>query len=120
MKYIMLLVLIYSVNAFSSVLFEDDFDIIEEGLWVKWGSEYAAGASYSIEDGQFHLHNSGAGWIPAALDINTDITESDYTILVQLTAEDCFRAGVLGRGSIAEFAGYLLAIIPVENKLVLA
>jgi len=116
----MLLILICSVNAFSLVLFEDNFEVDEESNWTKWVSEYAAGASYSIEDGQFHLRNSGAGWIPAALDINTEITESDYTILVQLTAEDCFRAGVLGRGSVAEFAGYLLAIIPIENKLVLA
>ncbi len=120
MKYIMLLIMICSVNAFSLVLFEDNFDIIKEELWVKWGSEYATGASYSIENGQFHLLNSGAGWIPAALDINADITESDYSILAQLTPEDCYRAGILGRGSIAEFAGYLLAIIPVENKLVLA
>ncbi len=124
MKNFLFIIMLIPTFLLAGVVFEDNFDEGSSASWVEWDSEYAENAIYTVTDGAYHLFNSGAGWLPAAANTyeiaGMAITSSDYSYLARVTPEDCFRAGILGRGSMSDFAGYLLVIIPPENKLVLA
>ncbi|RKZ01950.1 hypothetical protein DRQ21_09655 [Candidatus Fermentibacteria bacterium] len=118
------LVLVLYTTLLGGVLLEDDFSDGNDDGWLKWTEGYASNASYEVAEGEYHLMNSGPGWIPAASHTgdlaNGTMSSSDYSILVKVTPEACYRAGILARGFMPSFTGYILVMIPSENKLVLS
>ena len=112
----LLLITSFVVNA--EVLFEDDFNDGDAVGWLEWTSGYAANAQYNVISEEYVLSNSGTGWIPAAShngDQSGMMSTPDYSIVAQVTPVNCFRAGILARGYIPSFTGYLLVIIPSTN-----
>jgi len=104
------------VNA--DVLFEDDFNDGNADGWLQWTSGYGVNAQYNVIEEQYVLSNSGSGWLPAAAhngDQGGMMSVADYSILAQITPVNCFRAGILARGYVPSFTGYLLVIIPSTN-----
>lgn len=112
----LLLVTGLMVNA--DVLFEDDFSDGNADGWLQWTSGYGANAQYNVVEEEYVLSNSGTGWLPAAAhngDQNGTMSTADYSIVAQITPVNCFRAGILARGYVPSFTGYLCIIIPSQN-----
>ncbi len=112
------LILVSGGIAFAEILFEDDFSDGDADGWLEWTSGYGANAQYNVVDEEYVLSNSGTGWIPAAShngDQSGMMSTPDYSIVTQITPVSCFRAGILARGYIPTFTGYLLVIIPSTN-----
>ncbi len=112
----LLLVTGLMVNA--EVLFEDDFSDGNADGWLEWSSGYAANAQYNVINEEYVLSNSGTGWLPAAShngDQSGTMSTANYSIVAQITPVNCFRAGILVRGYLPSFRGYLCVIIPSQN-----
>ncbi len=124
MKLQFLLIVLIATAVYAGTIFEDDFSDGSDDGWLRWTSGYAANASYNVVDEQYHLMNSGSGWIPAASHTGDlaggTMSTPDYSFLAEVTPEACYRAGILARGYMPSFTGYILVMIPSENKLVLA
>jgi len=108
----------FSSMLHAEILLEDDFSDGNADGWSAWTSGYGANAQYTVTDQEYVLSNSGSGWIPAAShngDQGGIMSTPDYSIVAQITPVNCFRAGILARGYIPSFTGYLLVIIPSQN-----
>lgn len=119
MKVLIASLIIFSgILANADTLFEDNFSDGNADGWSAWTSGYGANAQYNVIDQEYVLSNSGSGWIPAAAhngDQGGIMSTADYSIVAQITPVSCFRAGILARGYIPTFTGYLLVIIPSQN-----
>ena len=119
MKVLIASLIIFSTSLVNAdILLEDDFSDGNADGWSAWTSGYGANAQYNVIDHEYVLSNSGSGWIPAAAhngDQGGMMSTPDYSIVAQITPVSCFRAGVLARGYIPSFTGYLLVIIPSQN-----
>jgi len=107
-------VLLLASFVYAGVVFEDDFSDGNADGWSEWTSGYGASAQYNVVDEEYVLSNSGSGWIPAAShngDQGGIMSTPDYSIIAQITPVSCYRAGILARGYIPSFTGYLLVII---------
>lgn len=118
MRCILLIFVALTSAVSAGVLFQDDFDDGNADGWWEWKGGYAVNAQYEVIAGAYNLSNSGSGWIPAAShngDQGGMMSTSDYSVRAMITPTNCYRSGLLARGTVSNFTGYLLVIIPSTN-----